>query len=130
MKKYSNPIFYWLKVNLLAALLIILLTILLTFIADFYFLNEIYSASIYATVLICALILLGLFYLKRKLKNQLLFDSLWITFLAGIGSILFPVIFQPKMCSGGYYIVPNQFLIISVISILILSSFIIGYNNN
>ncbi|MDR6301245.1 hypothetical protein GGR31_001896 [Mesonia maritima] len=129
MKDFLIHFLYWLKVNLLASFLIILLTILLTFIADFYFLNEIYSASIYATLLVYVFILLWLFYLRRKSENQVLFDSVWITFLAGIGSILFPVIFQPKLCSGGYYIVPNRFLIITIISILILSSFIIGYRN-
>lgn len=129
MKKYSNLIFYWFKVNLLAAFLIILLTILLSFIGEFYFLNGINLAAIYATVLVCAVILLILFYLRRKSDRQLLFDSLWITFLAGIGSMLFPVIFQPKMCSGGIYTVPNRFLMISIISILILSSFSLGYKN-
>ncbi len=129
MKKNTNLILYWVKVNLLASFLIILLSIFLAFIGEYYFLNGINFSSIYATVLVCAFVLLGLFYLRRKSDCQLLFDSLWITFLAGIGSILFPVIFQPKLCSGGYYIVPNRFLIITIISILILSSFILCYKN-
>lgn len=112
MNSYKENIFYWLKVNLLTVLLITLSTILLTLVVEIFLIG---IESVYLSVVLCGFFVVVLFYLKKKSDNSILFFSFWISLLAFTGSVLLPVIFQPKLCSGEFYIVPYRIFIITIL---------------
>ena len=126
MESLRRNFFYWIKINVFVILLITIITLLLVFIIDFFLIG---ITSIYLSVSICVFLVASLFYIKKKFKGSVLFLTTWISFLAFTGSILLPVILEPQMCSGGFYIVPYRILIIVILVLLILLSLVIGFQN-